>query len=479
MANRQTKRVALTAAAIIAAFFCACDRDPAVGDHPESLADQPHVVFIVLDTLRADKVGCYGGPKGVSAELDAFAETGVRFKRVVAPSNWTKPAWAGMLTGRYPRSLGVYREIGECLPDDAVTLAESFKSAGYRTYGATANPNLNASFNYQQGFDTYRDSHVVWDWMKVAGAGDGDSTANEARLAPATELYEDALEWAKQQDGAPSFIQICTMEMHEYHRGEYSLNRTEFNGEFSEFKSPEREYYQALKQSSYDVARFVADLRALPGWTDTLVVITSDHGEGLSDHPDVARSQFHGGVLYDSNVFVPWIMQRPGALPEGRVVETPVQLIALAPTVLEAAGVPPMHDIDSMSLTPLIKGEETATESLPEFFVMESYLRDLEKVAIESREWRYIENRDQAHEANDQRGQMNPEALQRIGAPQNGKATDQITAHPEIAADLRQRLREWEAAHPKAAPTECGVTLTDEEYEQLQSIGYVGARDQL
>jgi arylsulfatase A-like enzyme len=436
--------------------------------------------LIVLDTLRADKVGSYGGPDGISPELDALANEGVRFANVVAPSNWTKPSWAGMLTARYPRSVGVYKEIGECLPDDVVTLAESFQAGGYRTYGATANPNINSTFNYQQGFEEYLNSHVIWDWMEITtdAAAASKQNSNEARLAPATELYKNAVAWAAEQDGAPCYIQICTMEMHEYLRGDFSLNRPEFQDEFSSLTSPEREYYQALKQSSFDLDQFLRDLRAVPGWDDVLVIVTSDHGEGLSDHPDVARSEHHGGVMYDSNLHVPLIAHRPDALPRGHVVDEAVRLLDLAPTILAMAGLPAMEKVDGVSLMPLVDGA-TSVEGLPDAFVTESYIRGLDKIAIESPTWRYIENRDQKQLNNVQRGQMNLEALQKIGATQNGTATDQIATNPEVAAALREQLRAWEAAHPEALPTECGMTVTDEEFEQLRAIGYLGEDDQL
>jgi len=480
MAISLTKKPLNTAAAIVAAFLCACNGQAPTHQSNDraTLSETPHVVLIVIDTLRADTVGSYGGPKGVSPEIDALAKTGVQFSHVVAPSNWTKPSWAGMLTARYPRLLGVYKEIGECLPDDAVTLAESFQTAGYHTYGATANPNINSAFNYQQGFDEYLDSHVIWDWMEITGDGAGNQNTNQARLAPATELYKNAFDWATEQDGAPCYIQICTMEMHEYFRGPFSLNRPEFKNAFANVALPEREYYQALKQSSLDLQQFVRELRALPGWHDALVVVTSDHGEGLSDHPAVSRANHHGGVLYDTNVHVPLIMHRPGALPEGHVVDNSVRLLDLAPTILAIAGLPPMQDVDGVSLKPLIDGADSV-EGLPDFFVAESYLRDLEKISIESTEWRYIENRDQANPANSQRGELNPNALQKIGGSQNGTATDQIENDPEVAALLRDRLRSWEAAHPKTLPTECGTPLTEEELEQLQSIGYLGEDDQL
>jgi arylsulfatase A-like enzyme len=119
--------------------------------------EPPNVVLIIIDTLRQDKLSAYGFPEETSPEIDRMAEQGVRFDRVIAQSSWTRPSIGSMLTSQYPRTLGIYKEMDEVLPDDFVTIAEALKEAGYTTIGATANANINTSFNFQQGFDHYRE----------------------------------------------------------------------------------------------------------------------------------------------------------------------------------------------------------------------------------------------------------------------------------------------------------------------------------
>ena len=115
------------------------------------------VVLIIVDTLRADHLGAWGYERPTSPTLDALAGEGVRFSQFYSTSSWTRPAMASMLTGLYAREVGVYEERYDVLPQDVVTLPERLQSVGYRTLGVTSNPNINAWFGFDQGFDAYLD----------------------------------------------------------------------------------------------------------------------------------------------------------------------------------------------------------------------------------------------------------------------------------------------------------------------------------
>ncbi|MBI4878373.1 MAG: sulfatase-like hydrolase/transferase [Planctomycetes bacterium] len=119
---------------------------------------RPNVVLVIADTLRADALGAYGNRLAASPELDAIAAAGVLCERVVAPCSWTRPSIGALLTGQYPRTLGLYEEEDEILKESCRTLADRLRDLGYATYGATANPMINAAFHFDQGFDVYLDS---------------------------------------------------------------------------------------------------------------------------------------------------------------------------------------------------------------------------------------------------------------------------------------------------------------------------------
>ncbi len=114
-------------------------------DHgPRLQKGKTHVIFLIIDTVRADKMGAYGFDKPASPELDRFVTEGVGFSRAIAQCSWTRPSIESMLTGVYPRTLGLYEEENQRLGDNFQTLAELFKKNGYTTLGVTANPNINA-----------------------------------------------------------------------------------------------------------------------------------------------------------------------------------------------------------------------------------------------------------------------------------------------------------------------------------------------
>jgi arylsulfatase A-like enzyme len=423
----------------------------------------PHVVLIVLDTLRADALGCYNPEyPDLSPEIDALARLGVRFSDVTAPSSWTRPAMGSMLTARYPRSLGIYRQAYDILPEGALTLAEALRQGGYETAGITANPNLNRLFNFHQGFDTYFESDVVWDWMRPEPA---NKPARRPTLPDSRTVLQRMLDHARaRSDDKPLYMQLVLMEVHEG----WKLVRPEFKRNYRELVGAPAGYWDGVRQVSFDVGGFVERLSSLPGWADALIVVASDHGQGLDDHPDVDRSWGHGLLLYESQVKVPLILYsrapaRPALSP--RQVDVPVRLMDLMPTILDYVGVPIPAGLDGRSVLPLL-GDPPGAVGLPPYFVSETYYDGADKVAAHSTQWNYIENRD-GHQG------VNALELQPAGTEENGKHTDKIQEHPEVARTLARYLRDWEGRHPKRAAMQPSRAPSGEAVDQLKALGYV------
>lgn len=427
---------------------------------------KPNVVLIMIDTLRADLLGCYGSPGDPSPELDTLAEKGVRIETVIGPSNWTRPSIGAMLTSQYPRTLGLYKERNEILNDRFTTLAETLKENGYTTLGVTANPVINSVFNLHQGFDEYVDSHVIFSWMKDAPESEQNRSLRRFKQLPsAPEVFEQALALLDSKSiDEPVYLQLNLMEIHEAWRPFNSLTRKEFKGRFKGLNG--KRYLQALAQVSGDTSSFIETLRKRPGFENTLFVITSDHGQGMNDHPNVATSSFHGRIIYESQVRVPQIFYHPNSNLDKAVIDKPIQLLDLLPTLLDYLGLPALRDVEGISFAPLLKGEKLKEETSTEFYAETSY-RKYRKIALYSPDWVYIENRDN-HKG------VNAFELQPRDKKSNGKKTDQIDDFPDIAATMRKKLHQWETAHPEEPPTPFSTGLTDEEIEQLESIGYVG-----
>lgn len=436
------------------------------GEAPDAAAtpdgSRPNVVLIVIDTLRADKLGCYGFAHDTSPELDAMARDGVQFMRVTAQSSWTRPSIGSMLTSRYPRSVGLYRDP-DTLADRFTTLAEVLQGAGYRTIGVTANPVINSVFNMHQGFDRYINSTVVFSWMrKITESQQAFPSRTTKKLPSAQDVFEVVRNEIGQGEG-PFYVQLNVMEMHEAWRGILSLTRREFRNSFRGVES--KDYLGALRQVSFDLGLFVSQLRSMEGWDNTVFVITSDHGQGLKDHPHVRFSSSHGRLLYESQVLVPLIVYHPGSGLTSRKIQRPVRLLDLMPTLLEYLGIEPPPGIDGVSLYPLMLGK-AGQVALPDHFLTETYFRGSNKIAVYTNTWKYIENR-KPH-----RG-VNAHELQRMGVKEDGKRTDEIDRFPEVAAELKGYIEAWEERVPKGESTPLTEELPEEMGEQLKAIGYL------
>ena len=429
----------------------------AISCGPEAPAPTgPCVALVIIDTLRADQLGCYGGNAEVSPELDALAGRGVLFESVLAPSSWTRPSIAGLLTGRHPRSLGIFVEEGDALPEEPPTLASSLQRAGWRTFGITANPNINRCFGFARGFDHYIDSDVVFNFMRP-GADETTYAYGHTDLPRSRPVLDRALEFARDAAGRATFLQVDLMEVHEHGRQLRPAFRDRFAGH------PDQGYLASIAQLSHDIDRFVSELRGVEGWEDAIVIITSDHGEALTgDHPDVLVKK-HGDLLYESQLLVPLILEQPGSLVPRRVRER-VRLIDVMPTVLELCGIPPAPDVHGLSLAGLAGGG--AAPALPELFVAETAWRGRDKLAVYAEDWRYIENRDE-HPG------TAPRELQLPGGGENGGSTNQADSNPEASATLSEHLGLWERLFPRASSTKGGA-LSETVSSQLRAIGYTG-----
>ena len=458
----------LTAASVVAMQGCGARRGA-----------RPNIVLIIIDTLRADFLGCYGCPGSVSPEIDEMARKGLLFERVHAQCSWTRPSIGSLLTSRYPRILGIFKEKFDILADEHSTLAEILSENGYRTIGITANPHLNKVFNFHQGFDDYAESSVIWGWMQPERDKKLMREGRRINLPRSGEIFKWVLSKAKSGASNPAYVQINVMEVHS---PSLVLNRyrrlyDHITVNVGEAEPPKRRAalthlvrgtYCAVTQISHDVGEFIDELSSIPGWENTLFILTSDHGQGLVDHPDVHDAAHHGNLLYDSQVRVPLVLYNPAdttLVCGGRRIKEMVRLLDLMPTALAYAGLDAPGEADGESLLGLIPGGGV-TPDLPDVLVAETNWKDVDKIAAYTSEWKYIENRD------DWKG-ANPFELQPAGALENGALTDSIYSNPGEAERLKLFLHGWERSFPRAIRTQPPGMPTDVEIEQLKSLGYI------
>jgi arylsulfatase A-like enzyme len=429
----------------------------------EVKSHQANVVLVIIDTLRADKLSSYGYPADTSPALSRLADEGIQLDRVIAQSSWTLPSIGSLLTSRYPRSLGLYLEGIQQLGDEAEPLAEVLGQHGYTTFGITANPHLNSTFNFHQGFDTYVDSTVVFR-KKRELVPEGKTYWKDAPLRSADSILEETLQFvAGVEPENPVYLQINLMEVHEYQaKPRRSLLKAPYHE--MRFAGGAPRYLQLLRQVTDSLGKFFDTLRARPGWEDALFVITSDHGQGLNDHPVVEKSSGHGLMLYDSHVHVPLVMVQPGRLRPGGRIKRVTRLLDLAPTILELVGISTPPSMQGRSLVPLL--DRTGKVDLPEYVMTETDFRATRKLAAYGKNWKFFHNR------TPHPGLPEFELHDAEGTP-NGEQTNRARERPKKVAHLRNFMKEWEERFERAPPSLRTSDFLEVEREQLQAIGYL------
>lgn len=321
-------------------------------DMPEVTAEGPNVVLVLVDTLRADHTGPYGGTVVATPALDALAADGVVFENGFAHSSWTRPSVATALTSLYPASHSVMYKT-DLLPDDVETVAETFETAGYRTSGFVTNINVAPSFNFEQGFQRY--SYLSPDFF--FGATDSGSKLSfysvlrlvRERFLSSTKwvehYYQDAetvmanvLPWLQENSGAPFFTFIHYMDPHDpYFEIPYNGNAVaRVNTPHPDGSEAERlRALYAANIGYFDgfLGDLVAKLKEAGVYENTVIALVADHGEEFYEH----EGWWHGTTLYDEQIHIPLIVKRTGSKGAGERVAGLAGLIDVAPTLVSAA----------------------------------------------------------------------------------------------------------------------------------------------
>jgi len=339
------------------------------------------VLFLVVDTLRADHLPAYGYDAGSTPHLDAFARDAVRFDQAFANSSWTRPSFASILTGRYAASHGVMAKP-DALPEAIVTLPEAMRDAGYATAGFVTNYNVAPYFAFDQGFDSYR--YLEPDF--VLGADDTASKlvvsqvlrriVEKARamrgvIVPGT-AYQDAtrvnaavLRWLDEDapDDRPWFLFAAYMDPHDPYFA-HPYDGTGVGRAATPHPDPaSADRLRALYDGEITFwdARFgelLDALRARGVYDDLTIVVTSDHGEEFHEHGGF----WHGTTLYDEQVRVPLLLKLPGNRRGGTTIRHWVQSVDLMPSLLGELGLPVPDGVQGGQLfegTDRVYGEES------------------------------------------------------------------------------------------------------------------------
>ncbi len=299
----------------------------------QPLAAGANLVVISLDTVRADHLAPYGYKDIETPALTRLANDGVRFAAAFAPAPLTLPSHTSLFTGLLPVSHGVRDNGGFHVDPAHRTLAEAAKNAGYATGAFVSAFVLDSRWGLDRGFDTYHDDFPV---------SVGDLAAMAAIQRPADVTWSAARSWL---DG---------------HRSQRFLAWIHFFDPHTPYTPPapfksryaERPYDGEIAYVDSVIGQMLQYLETNGLLENTIVLVLGDHGEGLGEHDE----DEHGLLAYDSTLHVPWILRLPNRRAAGRVINAPVGLVDVFPTVAGLLGMPLPMKVDGVDRTAIIDG---------------------------------------------------------------------------------------------------------------------------
>jgi arylsulfatase A-like enzyme len=440
---------------VLLALALACGRE----------SGAPNLLLVSLDTVRRDHTSVYGYERETTPRLERFAEEGVRFELAYAPSATTGPTHATLFTSLHPITHGVVKNA-RVLKPGLVTLAERLGEAGFATGGIVSSYVLAARFGYAQGFASWDDRFDPATATVRNQSWEGAPVEVFDRTADVTTAR--ALAWLDEARPRerPFFLFVHYFDPHApwVPPLEHARRFPPADGPGESLRALVARYDAEIAFTDEQVGVLLDGLEARGLARDTLVAITADHGEGLMQHGLL----MHGAQIHEEQVRVPLLLRWPGRLPAGRVIEGPVALIDLAPTLLELAGVPPDPALEAQgrSLVPVLEGREAVDATRPIFLFRQHYERGFDsgvpvagmQYGVRVGDWKLI---------------LGPEEGTRLlfdVARDPTERRDLAAEEPERAAALEAEIRALRLEHTRdAAP----AAISEEDVERLRALGYV------
>jgi len=425
----------------------------------------PNVLVVTVDTLRPDRLGCYGYARPTSPRIDQLAARGTRFANAYSSAPWTLPSYGSLFTGLYPgeHRAGVVTErdalfgrdedapaktTTEVLRADVATLAEHFERAGFGTAMFHNNPYLSRATGLERGFQRY----VMY----------GSNAQNGV---------DRALSWIEDQGSAPWFGVLHLMDPHfpyappapfdEQFAGRSVESIPEWPPNLAALRAgrPSDEIAQ-LSSDLYDgeiaftdqqIGRLLDEIDKRGTLANTIVVLHSDHGEEFWEH----GSCDHGHAQNEEVLRVPLVIAWPDHVPAGRVVESRVRALDLFATLLELAGIPSPNPVDATTLVPLFESTGAARPVIAEAVhagrrEIKAILRDNVKLVV--------------------RGATE---IDYFGLAQDpGERANLAPTHPEHVEALRKSLLDHHARALEAGKKARALEFDEATRSKIRDLGY-------
>jgi arylsulfatase A-like enzyme len=453
------------------------------------------VILVSLDTLRADRLNCYGyEARRTSPNLDGLARDSVVFEQHIAAAPWTPPSQMSLLTGLWPSSHGVTSSFQQfhlaeaglsrvpVLGPSRQTLATRLSERGYRTAAYTGGRTVSGWLGFDRGFAVFRT-----DMFKIR-----------------PRAMDDMLAWLGAQGDRPFLLFWHTFETHAPYLGTAFLDEVlppveaaevaravrEVGVRWSTHDAPLRKmlvergvyraevtealYTGAIAEADRWVGRLLADLKARGLYDRSLIVVTSDHGEEFSDRSPGAFYNAHGHTLHGEMIRVPLIVKLPRQRAASTRVSAVTRAVDVVPTVLDVVGLPADPGLPGQSLRAVWEGRE----SRGRVAFAESLEFQEEQKAVRTAGWHLVVTVDPGRVARDGRSRLPPDfagrALFDLGRDPMERhdllASGGTKSHALLATALESGLR----AHLLALRPDAGLASpTPEDIEALRALGYV------
>ena len=331
-----TSRLPIVVSLALAALTAACSR--AEAPPARTPATPISVLVVTIDTLRADRIGIYGAKNVETPNIDRLAREGAWSSRSTAHVPLTRPSHISIFSGRYPAEHGIRDNVAPTLAPEVPLLAEQFQRAGFATAGFVSSVVLTKQSGLARGFDTYSDAFEI---------GEDDARFLNTIQKRGDVATGEAIAWIK--DHQKFFAWVHLYDPHDPYEppGRYAVAYAD------------RPYDGEVAWSDELVGRLVDSLRGANRLDNTLVLVTSDHGEGLGEHGE----DVHGYFIYETTLHVPLVMRGPG-VKAGTRIDTLTRSVDLYPTLLELAGIGGETPTGAgRSLAPALRGGRLQDES--------------------------------------------------------------------------------------------------------------------
>ena len=427
------------------------------------------VILVTIDTCRADRIGCYGHRGASTPTIDRLAGGGLQFARCFTQVPTTLASHATIHTSLYPRTHGVPRN-GFPLDGNQETIAQIFEAEGFRTAAFVGSFPLNHIFGLNRGFSVYDDE-------TEASPMGGELERRADRVT------ERAAEWLAGVGDEPFFLWVHYFDPHWPYDPPEPFGR--FRGDVeSEFDQTSLSDVMAIRFRRVDFTdddkkAFFAAYDGEIAYTDRnlerlldavppgrgerlLVAVTSDHGEGFGEHNYFFD---HGDYLWESGIHVPLILHSPALFPESKVIDAPVRLLDLAPTLLEGAGIDVPRRFEGESLLAARDGELESRVVFSEASkpwnveITGEYQNKYKAKSIRTDRWKLI---------------VTPfkdgEALYDLDEDL-AEWRDVLAREPERGEELEKRLIEWMKVRDPGF-REDDLAVREEIREKLKALGY-------